>query len=93
MLSSPFQHYGLDWIAMVLTFFAIYSLGNKRRYGFVIMMLGNTCWMILGLKFQSLGMILANGIFFAMNLRGVILWKRAADPAQTAPPSEPARST
>ncbi len=66
---------------MVLTFFAIYSLGNKQRYGFVIMMLGNTCWMILGFKFESLGMILANGIFFAMNLRGLILWKKTTAPS------------
>lgn len=81
MLTSPFQHYGLDWIAMALTFFAIYSLGNKQRRGFVIMMAGNTCWIILAFKFQSLGMVLANVVFFAMNLRGFIRWRREA--AQT----------
>ena len=74
MVTSPFQHYGLDWVAMVLTFFAIYSLGNKRRYGFCVMMVGNICWVVLGFKFQSLGMILANLIFFAMNLRGFFRW-------------------
>lgn len=81
MLTSPFQHYGLDWLAMLLTFIAIYSLGNKQRRGFVIMMAGNTCWIILAFKFQSLGMILANVVFFAMNLRGFIRWRREAAPA------------
>lgn len=78
MLTSPFQHYGLDWIAMLLTFIAIYSLGNKQRRGFVIMMAGNTCWIILAIKFQSLGMILANVVFFAMNLRGFMRWEKSS---------------
>ncbi|MCC6415512.1 MAG: nicotinamide mononucleotide transporter [Opitutaceae bacterium] len=78
MLNSPFQHHGLDWVAMALTFFAIYSLGNKQRRGFVIMMAGNTCWIILAFKFQSLGMIAANAVFCAMNLRGFICWSREA---------------
>lgn len=79
MLTSPFQHYGLDWIAMSLTFIAIYSLGNKLRHGFVIMMAGNACWIILGFKFESLGMILANVVFFAMNVRGFMKWSRNAE--------------
>ena len=78
MLTSPFQHYGLDWVAMVLTFIAIYSLGNKQRRGFVIMMAGNTCWIILGFMFQSLGMILANAVFFVMNTRGFFRWGKSA---------------
>ena len=38
-------HYlGLDWLAMALTFTAIYLLGNKNRIGFAVMMVGNLCW-------------------------------------------------
>jgi hypothetical protein len=62
---------------MLLTFIAIYSLGNKQRRGFVIMMAGNTCWIVLAFKFQSLGMILANVVFFAMNLRGFVRWGKS----------------
>ena len=36
-----FQYLGLDWLAMLLTFSAIYLLGNKTRYGFLVMMVGN----------------------------------------------------
>jgi hypothetical protein len=39
-----FQYLGLDWLAMVLTFSAIYLLGNKSRVGFLIMILGNVHW-------------------------------------------------
>lgn len=76
MSENLLQHYGVDWIAMALTFFAIYSLGNKKRYGFCVMMAGNACWIALALKFQSLGMIVANAGFFAMNFRGFVRWGR-----------------
>jgi hypothetical protein len=81
MLTHPFQHYGLDWVAMLLTFIAIYALGNKQRHGFLIMIAGNCCWIILGFKFESLGMILANVIFFVMNTRGFIRWGKTNAPA------------
>ncbi len=35
-----FQFYGVDWIAMVLTFVAIWQIGNKNKIGFVLMMFG-----------------------------------------------------
>jgi hypothetical protein len=38
------NYYGIDWLAMLLTVLAIYLLGNKARYGFVLMILGNVCW-------------------------------------------------
>jgi len=37
------QYLGLDWLAMCLTFAAIYLLGNRSRMGFVVMMIGNLC--------------------------------------------------
>jgi hypothetical protein len=37
------RYLGLDWLAMGLTFAAIYLLGNKSRKGFIVMMIGNLC--------------------------------------------------
>jgi hypothetical protein len=69
------SHYdGVDWIAMCLTFAAIYLLGNKSRIGFVVMMLGNLLWCFIGLRAQSYAMIIANLGFFSMNVRGFIKW-------------------
>jgi hypothetical protein len=60
-------HYlGLDWLAMALTFTAIYLLGNKRRVGFVVMMVGNLSWAVIGLWAHSYAMVLANLGFFSM---------------------------
>lgn len=71
-------HYlGIDWLAMGLTFSAIYLLGNKSRTGFVVMMLGNLCWSVIGVWAGSYAMVLANLGFFTMNVRGFIKWAPA----------------
>ena len=68
------EFYGVDWIAMMLTLTAIYMLGNKSRGGFITMMGGNTCWVLLGVLTGSLGLIAANIVFLIMNLRGFVKW-------------------
>jgi hypothetical protein len=68
------QYLGLDWVAMCLTFAAIYLLGNKSRNGFIVMMLGNLCWASIGVWAHSYAMVLANLGFFGMNVRGFLKW-------------------
>lgn len=68
------QYMGLDWLAMCLTFTAIYLLGSKSRMGFVVMMLGNLCWSVIGAWAHSYAMVLANLGFLAMNFRGYVKW-------------------
>ncbi|WP_062269317.1 hypothetical protein [Endozoicomonas arenosclerae] len=76
---TAFQYYGIDWLAMTFTFLAIWQIGNKNRIGFVLMMTGNSCWIAMGFLTDSLAMIIANIIFFLMNLRAVIKWSAAED--------------
>ena len=68
------QYFGVDWLAMCLTFVAIYLLGNKSRFGFAVMMLGNLSWAVIGIWAHSDGMVVANLGFFAMNVRGFARW-------------------
>ena len=74
------QYLGLDWLAMSLTFFAIYLLGNKSRWGFLVMMAGNVCWSLIGAWVGSYAMLIANMGFFAMNVRGYLRWSPSAPP-------------
>ncbi len=75
---------GIDWLAMGLTFSAIYLLGNKSRHGFLVMMGGNLCWATIGWWAHSHPMLLANIGFFAMNVRAWLKWAPAgAAPAET----------
>jgi hypothetical protein len=68
------QYLCLDWLAMCLTFAAIYLLGNRSRMGFVVMMIGNLCWSAIGIWAGSSAMVIANLGFFSMNVRGFIKW-------------------
>ncbi|MGC9401349.1 PnuC protein [Vibrio genomosp. F10 str. 9ZC157] len=72
------QFYGIDWIAMVLTFLAIWQIGNKNKIGFILMMCGNSSWIAVGYFTGSLAMVIANLIFMGMNLRAIMKWSKPA---------------
>ena len=74
MIENPLQYQGIDWLAMIFTFVAIWQIGNKNKIGFVIMMTGNSCWIAIGVMTDSLAMIIANIVFFIMNMRALIKW-------------------
>lgn len=71
-----FHYYGIDWLAMVLTFLAIWQIGNKNKMGFVLMMCGNASWIAVGCLTGSIAMVLANIIFFSMNVRALVKWAK-----------------
>ena len=74
------QYYGVDWLAMVLTFVAIWQIGNKNKVGFMLMMCGNTSWVIVGVFTESVAMVIANIIFFSMNIRAFLKWGKHIKP-------------
>jgi len=71
------KYYGIDWLAMALTFFALWHIGNKNKVGFIIMMCGNLCWVSIGVMTQSVAMILANIVFLSMNVRAIWKWNKS----------------
>jgi hypothetical protein len=68
------NYYGLDWIAMLLTFGSIYWIGERRRMGFVLGMIGNMFWFAFGIFADSPATLVANLIIFLLNLRGYLKW-------------------
>ncbi len=72
------QYAGVDWSTMAFTFLALYLLGNKSRSGFAVMMCGNACWIVVGILTASIALIIANAVFFLMNVRGWFRWRDAA---------------
>lgn len=70
------EYYGLDWAAALLTFLAIWMLGNQSRWGFVLMIAGNAFWIATGVVGSSWGLLAANVAFIAMNLRGLLRWSQ-----------------
>jgi nicotinamide riboside transporter PnuC len=71
------KYYGLDWLAMAASLFAVYLIGNKNRIGFISYILANALWIYLGVfKMQSFGISVGNVFFLMMNLRGFLKWKK-----------------
>lgn len=75
-MDAFFKYYGLDWVAMASSLFAVYLMGNKNRFGFLSYIIANALWIYLGVfKMQSLGITIGNIFFLIMNLRGFLKWK------------------
>ena len=72
-----FKYYGIDWLAMSLTFVAIYMIGNKQRYGFILMICANAAWLVVGILTRSVALLIANIIFSSMNIRAFIKWSKS----------------
>jgi hypothetical protein len=71
------RYWGLDWLAMALSLFSVYLLGNKNRVGFLVFAAANSTWIFLGLTWMtSLGIAVGNTIFLFMNIRGFVNWTR-----------------
>jgi len=84
-MENIFAHYGVDWLAISLSLFAAYLLGNKRKVGFIVFALSNVFWVILGVFFMSsYGMALGNFAFLLLNIRGYIHWNKASFDNQAA---------
>jgi hypothetical protein len=69
------KFYGIDILAMILTFTGIYLIGNKKRYGFIIALLGNIIWVSLGVWVQSIGLIFANFVIVILYVINYLKWK------------------
>jgi len=70
-------YWGVDWVAVVATLVGIYLLGERNRTGFILAIIGNFAWFAFGIMSKSGANLLANVLFFALNLRGYYKWKQA----------------
>ncbi len=82
---SALKYLGIDWMAMLFTFAAILRLGNKSRSGFALMMLGNSCWVVIGVLTGSVAMIVANAVFLLTNARGWYRWRASHQEVASLP--------
>jgi len=74
-ITTPmWTYYGLDWIAMGLTFGSIYLIGERRRLGFFWGMIGNCFWFAFGCFADSPATLVANVVILLLNLRGYLKW-------------------
>lgn len=74
---DEFQYLAIDWLAMLLTFLAIWQIGNKNKIGFMIMISANFSWIAVGYLSTSIAMIIANAVLIAMNIIAIIKWSKS----------------
>lgn len=68
-------HYGVDWLAIGMSLYSVYMLGNKNRWGFILFAASNVLWIFLGLTWMSsIGMAVGNFAFMIINIRGFFRW-------------------
>jgi len=70
------SYYGLDWLAMTLSFLAVWLIGGKRRTGFIVFAGANITWLVVGVMAESAGILIGNLGFLAMNLRNYWKWSK-----------------
>ena len=65
----------MDYIAAILELYAVWIIGNKNKFGFVIAMLGNFFWIAHVIHIQgSYGLLLVSPIMFVINVRNYMKW-------------------
>jgi nicotinamide riboside transporter PnuC len=68
------KHQGVDVLAQAFLLSSAYFLGNGRKYGFLLAMAASVTFVVFGLMIESHASVLANIIFFFLNLRGFLRW-------------------
>jgi nicotinamide riboside transporter PnuC len=77
-----FKYYGIDWVAMTLSLYAVYLLGNRNKWGFVSFIISNALWVYVGYLTGSYAIAVGNFVFLLMNSRGYLKWVREARASQ-----------
>ncbi|KGJ88989.1 hypothetical protein [Colwellia psychrerythraea] len=45
-MENIFAHYGIDWLAISLSLYGAYLLGNKVKVGFIVFAISNVFWCV-----------------------------------------------
>jgi hypothetical protein len=67
-------YYFIDLLGIICMLASIWLLGNQRRSGFVIGLVGATSFVVFGVLALSLFAIIGNSILAVIYIRGWIRW-------------------
>ena len=79
MTEMMLNYYGVDWLAMIMTFLSLYFLGKKSRAGFLYGLGANASWLAFGVMAGSIANPVANVVFAILNIKGYRHWSRMTD--------------
>lgn len=56
----------MGWIGTALTLWGSYAVGNKAKFGFLLQLAGNLCWLVAGVQRATPDLIVVSAAFAAM---------------------------
>lgn len=75
IIASFNTYYGLDWVSMVLGFFGLYLLTERKRLGFLFSFGGFGAALVTAFIAGQYGFMVANAISIGLSVRGLLKWK------------------
>lgn len=65
----------MDWVACLLEICGAWLIGNKKKSGFIVFMIGNCFWFASGNKNNLGGLMMVSMVFFLINVRNWLKWR------------------
>jgi hypothetical protein len=80
-MGNLWRYHGIDWAGIIFSMLSTYYLGKKRKFGFLLGIVGNLAFVAFGVMAESRANIAANSIYLFLNLRG--WWKCKKKPPRS----------
>lgn len=69
----------IDFVAAGLELSGMYTVGNKKRTGFLLHIAGDIVWIYIGITAGLYGLISIAGLALVLNVRNFVKWRRDAE--------------
>ena len=66
----------IDWLGLIFTLLGSLSVIKKRKYGFLLMLIGCLFWIGFGFQVDSIAVIITNIVFTVVNAFGYYRWNK-----------------
>ncbi len=66
----------IDWIAALFTIVGKWTIGNKHKTGYLILIIAAFLWLIVGIVSNLKGIIALNFVVIFIEFRNYLRWKR-----------------
>ncbi|MDP2934644.1 MAG: hypothetical protein Q8N59_02695 [bacterium] len=67
----------LQYIGAILGVTGALFVAYKNKFGFIIWLVGNACWMVYGIATKQWGVAVQFAIFWIIALLGLINWSKS----------------
>ena len=70
----------MGWIGNALIVFGAWQIGHKRRWGFLLTIVGGLCWVLVGIQLSRPDMVAIELIMGLVAFRNFLKWRKRGVP-------------